>query len=105
MQEATNFEQAVINVLRDLPLERQAQVLDFAKFLKMQNQGVPLTEERVLMRASIQSLSKYWDTPEEDEAWAYLQKATSFPREPATAGSSLTKQNPKRSSRESRKKS
>jgi hypothetical protein len=77
MQEATDYVQAVINILRELPLERQAQVLDFAKFIKLQDQGLPLTEERALMRASIQSLSKYWDTPEEDEAWAYLQKATS----------------------------
>ena len=77
MQEATNYEQAVIRVLRDLPLERQAQVLDFATFLKLQSQGLPLTEERALMLASIQSLSKYWNTPEEDEAWAYLQEATS----------------------------
>ena len=29
-------------------------------------------EERAWMQASIRSLAKYWDTPEEDMAWAYL---------------------------------
>ena len=82
MQDAVNYEQAVINILRELPPDRKAQVLDFAVFMKLQSQGdvlqgEPLTEERALMLASIQSLSKYWDTPEEDEAWAYLQEGMS----------------------------
>jgi len=34
------------------------------------------TDERLWERASVRSLAKYWDTPEEDEAWAYLQTAT-----------------------------
>ncbi len=29
-------------------------------------------DERAWGRAAVQSLAKYWDTPEEDEAWAYL---------------------------------
>ncbi len=82
MQEPINYEQAVVNILRELPPERKAQVLDFAVFMRLQAQGFlrlgePLTEERALMLASIQSLAKYWNTPEEDEAWAYLQRATS----------------------------
>jgi hypothetical protein len=75
MQESINYEQAVVHILRELPPERKAQVLDFAVFMTLL--GEPLTEERAMMLASIQSLAKYWDTPEEDEAWAYLQKATS----------------------------
>jgi hypothetical protein len=54
MQESSNNEQAATHILQE-----------------------QLTEERAMMLASIQSLAKYWDTPEEDEAWAYLQKATS----------------------------
>jgi hypothetical protein len=54
MQESINDEQTVTHILRE-----------------------QLTEERAMMLASTQSLAKYWDTPEEDEAWAYLQKATS----------------------------
>jgi hypothetical protein len=82
MQESFNYEQAVVRILRELPPDRKAQVLDFAVFMRLQSQGLsflgePLTEERAMMLASIQSLAKYWDTPEEDEAWAYLQKATS----------------------------
>ena len=34
------------------------------------------SEERLWGRLATRSLAKYWDTPEEDEAWAYLQKAT-----------------------------
>lgn len=33
-------------------------------------------DERAWSCLAIRSLAKYWDTPEEDEAWAYLQKAT-----------------------------
>lgn len=31
-------------------------------------------EERAWARAAIRSLAKYWDTPEEDAAWAYLRE-------------------------------
>jgi hypothetical protein len=78
------YEQAIIQVLRGLPVERMAQLLDFALFLKMQPTAVtpptiieevePL-DERIWGQASVQSLSKYWDTPEEDAAWEHLQKA------------------------------
>ncbi len=82
MQESIDYERAVVSILRELPPERKAQVLDFAVFMRLQSQGLlrpgeSLSEERALMLASIQSLAKYWNTPEEDEAWAYLQKETS----------------------------
>lgn len=35
-----------------------------------------LSEERLWGRLAVRSLAQYWDTPEEDEAWAYLQGAT-----------------------------
>ena len=78
------YEQAIIQVLRGLPVERMAQLLDFALFLKMQPAAVtPPTiieevetlDERIWGQASVQSLAKYWDTPEENAAWEHLQKA------------------------------
>jgi hypothetical protein len=76
------YEQAILRILRSLPLERLAQVLDFAMFVKSQPSTITPpnvvieSDERVWGQAAIQSLSKYWDTPEEDEAWQHLQKAT-----------------------------
>ena len=78
------YEQVVLQILRSLPAERLAQLLDFARFLKMQPTAVtPPTsgeeqetlEERLWGQASVQSLAQYWDTPEEDTAWEHLQKA------------------------------
>jgi hypothetical protein len=72
------YEQAIINVVRSLPIERVAQVLDFAIFIKAQQSMVtpPNTalelDEHVWGQIAIRSLAKYWDTPEEDEAWAHL---------------------------------
>ncbi len=79
--ETTTYEQAIVHIVRRLPRERAAQVLDFARFIAAET---PLSsaleahepEERLWTQASVRSLTKYWDTPEEDEAWAHLQKAT-----------------------------
>ena len=77
------YEQAVLQILRGLPAERMAQLLDFARFLKMQPTAVtPSTggeeretlEERLWGQASVQSLAQYWDTPEEDAAWEHLSQ-------------------------------
>jgi predicted HTH domain antitoxin len=40
----------------------------------MEADGDCRLEERSWTQASIRSLAKYWDTPEEDAAWAYLQE-------------------------------
>ena len=50
----------------DLPEEKVREVLDFVLFLKSQSEG------SFLEKAAETSLSKLWDTPEEDEAWSNL---------------------------------
>lgn len=78
------YERAVIALMRDMPEIARAQVYYFARFIKDRLDtterallGEPISAESALMLASIDSLRKVWDTPEEDAAWAYLQKATS----------------------------
>ena len=75
--ETTTFERAIIHIVRTLPRERAAQVLDFARFMQIQSQAGSTAdtnepEEDLWGQAFIQSLARYWDTPEEDEAWAHL---------------------------------
>ena len=83
-KQPVSYEQALINVVRALPTFQRTQLLDFALILRermiataeakaISTDGE--TDERLWGRASMRSLAKYWDTPEEDEAWAYLQKA------------------------------
>ena len=83
--QSTGYEQALMNVVRALPTFQRAQLLDFALILRERMIATAEakaivtedeTDERLWERASVRSLAKYWDTPEEDEAWAYLQKAT-----------------------------
>jgi hypothetical protein len=80
-----SYEQMLIRIVRTLPRYQQTQLLDFA--LLLQARLIATTEAKPIIvdaemdeldwrRASVRSLAKYWDTPEEDEAWAYLQKAT-----------------------------
>jgi len=80
-----SYEQALINVVRALPTFQRTQLLDFALVLKermiatAEAKAISIdvtTDEQLWGRAAIRSLAKDWDTPEEDEAWAYLQKAT-----------------------------
>jgi hypothetical protein len=82
--ERTGYEQAILQILHSLPAERMAQLLDFARFLKMQPTAITpptsiaeeeIAEERLWGQAAVQSLAKYWDTVEEDAAWEHLQKA------------------------------
>lgn len=77
VEETTTYERAIIRIVRTLPRERVVQVLDFARFMQIQprvDQDADMSkpDEDLWGRASIQSLAKYWDTPEEDEAWAHL---------------------------------
>lgn len=83
IREGAGYEQAILQIMHSLPVERMAQLLDFALFLKMQPTAVTspgilkeagLPDEQFWSQASIRSLAKYWDTPEEDEAWEHLQK-------------------------------
>jgi len=55
----------IIREMELLPVEYLQEVADFIGYLKLKK--IPET-----MLLSEKSLAKYWDTPEEDEAWANL---------------------------------
>jgi hypothetical protein len=58
----------LLREIETLPESRVAEALDFVGYLKQKSAaGVPET-----MLLSEAALSKDWDTPEEDEAWANL---------------------------------
>lgn len=75
-------EATLLSVIHALPPERREDVLNYAFFVKARlmekaaNIGIE-ADKHAWMQASIRSLAKYWDTPEEDAAWAYLQEGTS----------------------------
>jgi hypothetical protein len=76
-------EATLLRVVRALPPERREDVLDYALFVKARliekaaDTGSD-ADKYAWMQASMRSLAKYWDTPEEDAAWAYLQEGTSL---------------------------
>lgn len=81
----TDYEETLITIVRALPTFQKAQLLDFALLLQARlvstAEAKPVIDgdeydERAWGWAAIRSLAKYWDTPEEDEAWAYLQEGT-----------------------------
>jgi len=56
----------LINEIESLPSEYLQEIMDFVGYLKLKHlKNIPET-----MILSEKSLSKEWDTPEEDEAWA-----------------------------------
>ena len=58
----------IIDEIKTLPSECFQEIMSFVGYLKMkQLKNIPET-----MILSEKSLSKNWDTPEEDEAWADL---------------------------------
>ena len=58
----------LINEIESLPSEYLQEIMDFVGYLKLKHlKNIPET-----MILSEKSLSKEWDTPEEDEAWADL---------------------------------
>jgi len=58
----------IMNEIETLPSECFPEIMDFISYLKSkQLKNIPET-----MLLSEKSLSKDWDTPEEDEAWADL---------------------------------
>jgi hypothetical protein len=67
MDEATITE--IEERLKHLPPSKLAVVLDFVDYLAGKQEK---SEAYQTMLASEQVLSKDWDTPEEDEAWAHL---------------------------------
>jgi len=59
-------------VLKQLPPEKLAVVLDFAAYLAERESQSSHSEAWETMLASEHLLRKDWDTPEEDAAWADL---------------------------------
>ena len=71
-----NLEQAVLDKLRALPLDKQQEVLDFAEFLQQKN----------LPKKPLKSVKGMWadlkvDITEEDIAQARKEMWGNFPRE------------------------
>jgi hypothetical protein len=60
--------QLIEKELADLPEPQQREVYDFARFLRIKAQDGPFDG----LLASEAVLSRDWDTPEEDAAWASL---------------------------------
>jgi len=58
----------IINEIETLPSEYFQEIMDFVGYLKLRHYK-NISETMIL---SEKSLSKDWDTPEEDEAWADL---------------------------------
>lgn len=61
-----SISEVIVNELEALPLDRVAEVLDFIRFLKHQE------EDSLALKAAETSLGEYWNTLEEDEAWKNL---------------------------------
>ncbi len=71
-----NLEQAVLEKLRDLPPDKQQEVLDFAEFL----------HQKVTLKRPLRSVKGLWadlkvDITEEDIAQARKEMWGNFPRE------------------------
>jgi len=58
--------EVIANELKALPHDRMAEVLDFIRFLKHQQ------EDSFVLEVAETSLGEYWNTTEEDEAWKSL---------------------------------
>jgi hypothetical protein len=81
-----SYEETLLKVVEKLPTFQKTQLLDYALLMEARllatsaAKAIDLGQEEVdaklWQRAAIRSLAAEWDTPEEDEAWAYLQKAT-----------------------------
>jgi hypothetical protein len=85
-QLSPDYEQTLLKVVEKLPTFQKAQLLDYALLMESRlmatsvakaiDVGAEEIDVQLWQRAAIKSLASEWDTPEEDEAWAYLQKAT-----------------------------
>jgi hypothetical protein len=82
--EAGSYERTLLRIAQSLPAYQRAQLLDIALLLQKRRISASIElpiddfgqpEERLWGRLAMRSLAEDWDRPEEDEAWAYLQKA------------------------------
>jgi hypothetical protein len=81
-----NYEQTLLKIVEKLPTFQKAQLLDYALLMESRliatsaakaiDTGAEVADANLWQRAAIKSLAPEWNTPEEDEAWAYLQKVT-----------------------------
>lgn len=60
------IKEVIAHELENLPQQKVAEVLDFIRFLRRQQ------EDLDTLKAAETSLGKLWNTPEEDEAWKSL---------------------------------
>jgi len=60
------IKEVIAHELENLPQQKDAEVLDFIRFLTHQQ------EDQDTPKAAETSLGKLWNTPEEDEAWKSL---------------------------------
>lgn len=60
------IKEVIAHELENLPQQKVAEVLDFVRFLRHQQEG------QDALKAAETSLGKLWNTPEEDEAWKSL---------------------------------
>lgn len=81
-----SYEETLLKVVEKLPTFQKVQLLDYALLMEARllatsaAKAIDLGHEEVDAKlwqcAAIRSLAAEWDTPEEDKAWAYLQKVT-----------------------------
>ncbi len=67
MLKVRQYEKELIKVVNKLPEDKIIEVIDFAKYLKSQHPGTSksqIDESSLLLQQ--RSLSKIWDSPEED---------------------------------------
>lgn len=60
------IKEVIAHELENLPQQKVAEVLDFIRFLRRQQ------EDLDNLKAAETSLGKLWNSPEEDEAWKSL---------------------------------
>ncbi len=65
MLKLRQYEKELIKVVDKLPEDKVIEVIDFAKFLKSQHSGKSQIDKSSLLLQQ-RSLSKIWDSPEED---------------------------------------
>jgi hypothetical protein len=75
-REVTPFQQAVVAVMAAMPLHKQAEILDFARFLATRPETLaeidwrPLSADEITLASA--AAMQDWLSPEEDQAWAHL---------------------------------
>ncbi len=66
----------VMHIIVSLPDDKLPAIYEYALSLlgRSTGTGTLVGDQRAWGQLAIKSLAPEWDTPEEDEAWAYMQK-------------------------------